>query len=144
MNPLLLSGIVDAAKGIISRIWPDPVQQAEAQRKLLEMQQTGELAKLAAETDLAKLQIQTNIEEAKSPSLLVAGWRPFVGWIGGLALAYAALLEPIMRFAAQVGFGYAGAFPAINTDLTMQILFGLLGLGAYRTVEKVKGAEGNR
>lgn len=144
MNPLLLGGVFEVAKSLINKVWPDPAQQAEAQRKLLEMQQTGELAKLAAETDLAKLQIQTNIEEAKSASLLIAGWRPFVGWIGGAALAYAALLEPVLRFAAQVGFGYTGAFPVIDTDLTMQILFGLLGLGAYRTVEKVKGAEGNR
>lgn len=144
MNPLLLGGLFDVAKSIIGRVWPDPTQQAEAQRKLLEMQQTGELAILAAETDLAKLQIQTNIEEAKSTSLLVAGWRPFVGWIGGFALAYAALLEPLMRFVAQVFFGYVGDFPAIDTSLTMQVLFGLLGLGAFRTVEKVKGAEGNR
>src|SRR5574340_1330590 len=101
MNPLLLGGLVEAAKGIIARIWPDPAQQAEAQYKLLEMEQTGELAKLAAETDLAKLQIQTNIEEAKSTSLLVSGWRPFVGWVGSIALLYAAIIEPVLRFAAR-------------------------------------------
>lgn len=138
MNPLLLGGLFDVAKSLIGRIFPDPAQQAEAQMKLLEMQQRGELAELAAETDLAKLQIQTNIEEAKSGSLFVAGWRPFTGWCCGLGLAYVAIIEPVARFAAQVGFGYAGEFPVIDTGLTTQILMGMLGLGGLRTFERVK------
>ena len=144
MNPLLLSGLFDLGKGLIDRLWPDPAQKAAAQLELLKMQQTGALAQLAAETDLAKLQIQTNIEEAKSTNWWVAGWRPAIGWVCGAGLAYAALVEPFARFAAKVWFGYTGDFPVIDTDLTLQILMGMLGLGAMRSVEKVKGAEGNR
>ena len=54
------------------------------------------------------------------------------------------LTVPFARFAAKVWFGYAGDFPVINSELTMQILMGMLGLGAMRSVEKVKGSEGNR
>ncbi|MCR4297519.1 MAG: holin family protein [Gallionella sp.] len=92
--------------------------------------------------DLA--QIAVNQEEAKSLNVFVAGWRPFVGWVCGAGLAYVALVEPLARFIAQVAFGYAGAFPAIDTSLTMQVLIGMLGLGAMRSVEKVKDAEDNR
>lgn len=92
--------------------------------------------------DLA--QIEVNREEAKSLNVFVAGWRPFVGWVCGAGLAYVAIVEPLSRFVAQVGFGYEGEFPAIDTSLTMQVLIGMLGLGALRSVEKVKGAEGNR
>jgi hypothetical protein len=144
MNPLLLSGLFSAAQSLIERFFPDPEKKAAAQLELLKMQQTGELAQLAADTDLAKLQIQTNIEEAKSTNWFVAGWRPAIGWVCGAGLAYAALVEPFARFAAKVWFGYAGDFPVINSDLTMQILMGMLGLGAMRSVEKVKGAEGKR
>jgi hypothetical protein len=144
MNPLLLSGIFDLGKGLIDRLWPDPAQKAAAALELARMQQNGELAQLAAETDLAKLQIQTNIEEAKSTNWLVAGWRPCIGWVCGAGLAYAALIEPFARFIAKVWFGYTGEFPVIDTTLTMQILMGMLGLGAMRSVEKVKGAESNR
>ena len=144
MNPLLLSGLFEIGKGIINRIFPDPAQAASAQLELLKMQQNGDLAQLAAETDLAKLQIQTNIEEAKSTNWLVAGWRPCIGWVCGAGLAYASLIEPFARFIAKVWFGYTGEFPVIDTTLTMQILMGMLGLGAMRSVEKVKGAEGNR
>lgn len=144
MNPLLIGGLFDLAKSLIGRIFPDPAQQAEAQMKLLEMQQKGELAQLAAETDLAKLQIQTNIEEAKSTNWFVAGGRPAVMWICAFAMAYASIIEPVARFVAKVGFGYVGGFPVIDTSLTTQILMGILGLGAYRTVEKIKGAEDRR
>ena len=144
MNPLLLSGLFDLGKGLIDRLFPDPAQKAAAALELARMQQTGELAQLAAETDLAKLQIQTNIEEAKSTNWWVAGWRPAIGWVCGAGLAYAALVEPFARFAAKVWFGYTGNFPVIDTDLTLQILMGMLGLGAMRSVEKVKGAEGHR
>lgn len=89
-------------------------------------------------------QIATNTEEAKSTNWWVAGWRPYVGWIGGTSLAYVAIVEPIARFIAQVGFHYAGPFPSIDTTVTMQVLTGILGIGVMRTAEKVKGAEGNR
>ena len=144
MSPLLLSGLFDLGKGLIDRLFPDPAAKAAAQLELLKMQQAGELAQLAADTDLAKLQIQTNIEEAKSTNWFVAGWRPAIGWVCGAGLAYAALVEPFARFAAKVWFGYTGEFPVINSDLTMQILMGMLGLGVMRSVEKVKGAEGKR
>ena len=144
MNPLLISGLFSAAQSLIERFFPDPEKKAAAQLELLKMQQTGELAQLAAETDLAKLQIQTNVEEAKSTNWFVAGWRPGIGWVCGAGLAYASLIEPFARFIAKVWFGYTGEFPVISTDLTLQILMGLLGLGAMRSVEKIKGGEANR
>ena len=144
MNPLVISGLFSAAQSLIERFFPDPEKQAEAQRALLQMQQNGELALLASETDLAKLQIQVNVEEAKSTNWFVAGARPFIMWTCGVALAYVSIVEPVSRFVAKVWFGYVGDFPIIDTNLTMQILMGILGLGAYRTAEKIKGAEGNR
>ena len=103
------------------------------------MQQTGELAVLTAETELAKGQLEVNKIEAGSVNIFVSGWRPFVGWTCGLGLVYASFIEPLMRFIAQVGFKYEGQFPIINTDITTTILLGMLGLGAMRTTEKVKG-----
>ena len=144
MNPLLISGLFSAAQSLIERFFPDPEKKAAAQLELLKMQQTGELAQLASETDLAKLQIQTNVEEAKSTNWFVAGWRPGIGWVCGAGLAYASLIEPFARFIAKVWFGYTGEFPVISTDLTLEMLMGMLGLGAMRSVEKIKGGEANR
>ena len=144
MNPLLLSGLFDLGKGLIDRLFPDPAAKAAAQLELLRMEQTGALAQLASETDLAKLQVQVNLEEAKSSNWFVAGWRPFIGWTCGCGLAYVSIIEPLARFSAQVWFHYTGSFPIIDTTITMQVLLGMLGLAAARTVEKVKNVEGHR
>ena len=139
MNPLILQGLFQAGMSLIERFFPDPEKKAAAQLELLKMQQSGDLAALAAETDLAKGQMAINQQEAASASLWVAGWRPFVGWVCGAGLAYVAILEPVGRFTAMVWFHYAGAFPAIDTTITLQVLLGMLGLGGLRTMEKMKG-----
>lgn len=137
-----LSALFDLGKTAIDKIWPDPARRAEELRKLEELRQTGDLARLQAEVSLMLGQIDINKQEAAHTSVFVAGWRPFVGWVGGCGLAYAAILDPLMRFVAKVGFNYMGNFPEIDTTITMQVLFGLLGLGAYRSFEKSKGVDG--
>ena len=121
---------------LIKHFFPDPSQAAAAEQKMAELLQSGEIQKIAG-------QLAINQEEAKSTNWFVAGWRPFVGWVCGLGLAYVAIIEPIVRFAALAA-GYKGGFPVIDTTLTMQVLLGMLGIGGMRSWEKVKGAEGNR
>lgn len=134
-----LGSIFDFGSKVLEKIFPDPVKAQEAKIELFKLQQTGELAQLAAETSLAQGQQSVNVEEAKSTSRFVSCWRPMCGWVGAVALAYSAIVEPVARFVATVGFGYFGSFPVIDTTITMQILIGLLGLGGYRTYEKFKG-----
>jgi hypothetical protein len=129
---LLIGPLIEAAKTIIDRVIPD---KAAAEKAKLEL----ETAESQAIFQNALAQIAVNQEEAKSASVFVSGWRPAVGWIGAFGLGYAAIVEPLVRFVAVVGFDYAGKFPVLDTSITMQVLFGILGLGAYRSYEKVKG-----
>lgn len=131
MDPI--TAVLNIGNTIINKIFPDPAEAAKAQLQLLQMQQTGELAAIVAQTDINKI-------EAASTSVFVAGWRPFCGWVGGTGLAYAAIIEPLLSFIARLS-GYTGEFPVIDTTITMQILFGLLGLGAMRSYDKLKGVE---
>ena len=39
-----------------------------------------------------------------------------------------------MAYSASIG-----SFPTIDTDITMQVLLGILGLGAMRSYDKVQG-----
>jgi hypothetical protein len=126
MDPI--SAVLNIGNTIINKLFPDPAEAAKAQLALLKMQQDGELAAIVAQTDINKV-------EAASSSIFVAGWRPFCGWVGGAGLAYAAIVEPLLRLLATL-YGYTGNFPAIDTTITMQILFGLLGLGAMRSYDK--------
>lgn len=134
-----LGSLFDFGGKLIDKLFPDPQKAQEAKIELFKLQQNGELAILAAETDLAKGQLDINTEEAKSSNFFVSGWRPACGWVGATGLAYGAILEPFARFIAKVGFGYSGDFPVIDTTITMQILFGLLGLGAMRSYDKRQG-----
>ena len=92
-----------------------------------------------AETKRLESQTDINKIEAASTRLFVSGWRPFIGWICGIAFGYATILEPLLRFASAVWFGYSGSFPVIDTALTLQALFGILGLGAMRSYDKKQG-----
>lgn len=84
-------------------------------------------------------QAEINKIEAANPNWFVSGWRPFIGWACGFALCYASIVDPVARFVAKVRFEYTGQFPIVDTQLTMQVLLGMLGLAAARTVEKIKG-----
>jgi hypothetical protein len=133
----VIDGVINLATSVIDRLFPDPVKQEAARFEMFKLQQSGELAQIVG-------QLEINKEEAKSSNFLIAGARPFIMWGCGFAMLYAALFEPFMRFIAVVYFKYSGAFPVIDTTITTQVLFALLGLGVYRTAEKIKGAEGNR
>ena len=117
---------------LLDKVLPDTEAANKAKADLLSMQIKGELDALLG-------QLEINKEEAKSASVFVSGWRPAIGWICGTALAYATILEPVLRFASLVWFDYHGSFPVIDTDLTMQVLLGMLGLGAMRSFDKFKG-----
>lgn len=136
-----LSALFDLGKTAIEKIFPDPSKRADELFRLEQLKQGGDLALMKAQVDLLLGQIEINKAEAQSSSLFVAGWRPFSGWIGGVAFAYAAIIEPIARFVAKVGYGYQGNFPEINTELTIQVLLGMLGLGLMRSFDKKQGTD---
>ena len=137
MDPI--SAVLNIGSQLIDRLFPDKAQADAAKLQMLQLQLSGELAQMQATTDLAKAQIAVNTAEATNGSAFVSGARPFILWICGFALAYSAIFEPIARFVATVMYKYTGAFPVLDTTITMQLLFGLLGLGTMRTVEKIKG-----
>ena len=79
----------------------------------------------------AALQLEVNKAEAAHKSLFVAGWRPFIGWCCGLGLLYSVLLAPLLDIWFEM--------PVIDSSLLMPTMTGMLGLGALRSYEKVKG-----
>lgn len=128
MNPIL-DAVVGGIIGTVGKVADDLFTSDEERMK-------AELDAYSAETSRMNGQVEINKVEAANASNFIAGWRPFIGWICGLAFAYAAIFEPLLRFGAKVWFGYNGEFPVIDTSLTMQILLGILGLGAMRSFDK--------
>ncbi len=83
---------------------------------------------------LIELQTKINAVEAQHRTLFVAGWRPFVGWICGVALAYNFVIRDLFIWITQT----TEAPPALQMDHLMTVLLGMLGLGGLRTFEKIK------
>ena len=133
-----LGSLFDFGSKVLERIFPDPADRLAAQTKLAEMQQTGELAQLAAETDLAKGQQDINKIEAANSNIFVSGWRSFIGWVCGMAFAYHFILQPLLAF-GFAAFGHKVDLPAFDMDALNTVLMGILGLGGMRSWEKGKG-----
>ncbi len=125
-----LTGVFGFLNTLVTRTIPDPTLKEQLRREL-------EQAQLAAETDLAKAQAAINQTEAANPNLFVSGWRPFIGWVCGLGLAYAFLIKPIVSPLVQTWTGTP--LEALDVGTLLTLLFGMLGLGGMRTVEKLNG-----
>lgn len=131
--------ILDAAIKIIDKIIPDPAAKAEAKLKVLELQQNGELKALELETQLALGQLEVNKVEAGSDSLFKSGWRPAVGWVCVAGLATQFLLAPLLPWLVGLIDSSVAPIPSLDLSELLTLLFGMLGLGAMRTTEKLKG-----
>lgn len=79
-----ISIALDIGGKVIYRIWPDPSQAAAAKLELIKMQQSGELAQMAADVEITKGQMAVNQVEAANTSLFVSGWRTRPGHTGGI------------------------------------------------------------
>jgi|SRR5690242_2850277 len=135
-NPL--SAVLDIGDTLIKHFFPDPKDQDAAKLKLLELQQSGALAELTATTDLAKAQAAIDQQEAASGNMFIAGGRPFIIWVCGAAFALNYLVEPITSWILII-IGHQANLPKLDMSEMMPVLLGLLGLGGYRTYEKVQG-----
>lgn len=126
---------IDAIAGLVStavdKIWPDANIAAQADADALKQELTKELTYTVGQLEINKM-------EAAHASLFVAGWRPAVGWMGALGYGYEFLLRPVANGIA-IANGLPPMFPGIEMEALTSLLFGLLGLGTLRTVEKVKG-----
>jgi hypothetical protein len=136
MTPLI-GGLIDAGLKVLDRVIPDPQAKAQAQLELLKLQQAGEFKALEADLQLALAQTEVNKVEAASSDPFKSNWRPAAGWICVLGLAYQFLAQPLLSWWSAIG-GYPSPTELELGDL-YGLLFGMLGLGAYRSFEKTKG-----
>ena len=120
----ILSSLIGPATSLLDKVIED---KDEKNRIAFEL---STLAERHAQEAL-KGQLEINKAEAAHKSLFVAGWRPCIGWVCALGLLYNTILSNILGIWVEV--------PEIDTTLLVPVMMGMLGIGAMRTVEKVKG-----
>jgi len=134
-----VTALLDIGGKVIDRLWPDPAQAALAKVELYKMQQTGELAQLAADTDIAKGQLEVNAAEAASGNTYASSWRPTVGYTCVAGLGYTFLLQPLLPWFAALLGASVPPLPMLDTNVLMTLLLGMLGIGGMRSFDKKQG-----
>lgn len=134
-----MAGLVDFSLGDIGGVFTS-IREAISGEKIKD---PAEMAKI--DLQLEQLiqasregQIAVNKIEAAHNSIFVAGWRPFIGWVCGFAMAYAYIGQPLLEWTIAVQ-GLKIAAPVIDTDTLYQLVIALLGMATLRTYEKKQG-----
>lgn len=128
----LVSLLMPLVTDVVGSFLPENAEKKASALRDIESKLTEHLAKI----DLAQLDV--NKAEAAHRSVFVAGWRPFIGWTCGVALAYAYVVQPVLAF-TLVASGNEMKLPVLDLSTMMPVLMGMLGLGGLRTFEKFKG-----
>jgi hypothetical protein len=132
--------LIPAISDLLDRIIPDPAAREKAKLALsqAEHEQDLETFKLALSAD----QMQTDIDkqEAASTDRFVSGWRPFIGWVCGVAFAYHFIVQPLLAIIIANSGGKV-ILPDFDMQELSTVLMGMLGLGGLRTIEKIKNVD---
>ncbi len=131
LGSLLKSVLGPIVDGFLKFI-PDKNKREEAKEQL-------ESQMLVAMTGLVQGQLEINKVEAQHGSIFVAGWRPFIGWTCGVALAWSFIAAPLLSWVLfMAGIDIKG-MPELEVGPLMTLVLGMLGLGGLRTYEKRLG-----
>ena len=136
MIQALLPSILPVVTDVVGRFLPeDKEKKAQAEREI----------RASREANLAKVnlaQAQANIEQAKHPSIFVAGARPAIMWICAFALGWQFILAPILSWIIVTWYPMV-TLPMLETGELTSLVLALLGLGGMRTAEKWRGVARN-
>jgi len=128
----LISSLIGPVTGILDKVIEDKDQKAKLAHEIATMSDTH-----AQQALLSQLEI--NKAEAASGSIFKGGWRPFVGWVCGVAFAYHFVLQPLIVFILTVFGSDIPELPEFDMSTLLTTLGGLLGIGGLRSYEKTKG-----
>ena len=128
-------GIAESVIGVAGKVLDKFVEDKDLKTKL-----SHELKSQIVSLDLA--QAQTNLEQAKHPSIFVAGARPAIMWICAFGLGWQFVFQPVAIWIIAVG-GIDVVLPIIETEGLLSLTLALLGLGGMRSFEKSKGIQRN-
>lgn len=128
-----LGSIAEFAKTIVDKIFPDAGEKEKNAAAFAVMQATQDF-------QLAQGQLEINKNEATNSSVFVSGWRPFIGWICGVACAWNWIGISVAQTICILAEYQITLKPASLEEM-LPVLLGMLGLGAYRTYEKTKGTK---
>ena len=128
----MIQNLIGPVTGLLDKFIEDKDKKNELAHEIATL-----ATKQAHEAQLA--QVEVNKQEAQHRSIFVAGWRPCVGWVTALALAWHFILSPLILFAVAIAGVEIPELPQFDMETLTTILLGMLGLSGFRSFEKYKG-----
>jgi len=128
----MLQALIGPVTGILDKFIEDKDQKAALAHEIATMSERHA-------QELAKGQLEINKAEAASGSVFKGGWRPFIGWVCGVAFAYHFVLQPFIVFGVSVVGVDIPELPSFDMGSLMTVMMGMLGLGGLRSYEKKQG-----
>jgi len=119
---------IEAIGNVITGIWGDKGEK---------MTHKEVMAAIAQQPGMA--QVEINKIEAQHRSPFVAGWRPFIGWVCGLGLLNAFIINPWITWVAELASADIETVPAVPLTAMVELVVAMLGLAGLRTYEKMQG-----
>jgi len=135
----VVGSIGTAAKDIRAAITGKEVETEEGRLKVLQLAHEIEVMALDADRQVILAQTEINKTEAADPNLFKSGWRPAVGWVCVSGLAYQFVIRPLLPWLVGLFAKSIPIMPSLELESLLPLLAGLLGLGGFRTWEKLKG-----
>ena len=128
----MLQALIGPVTGILDKFIEDKDQKAALAHEIATMSERHA-------QELAKGQLEINKAEAASGSVFKGGWRPFIGWVCGVAFAYHFVLQPFIVFGVTAAGVDIPELPSFDMGSLMTVMMGMLGLGGLRSYEKKQG-----
>jgi len=130
-----VSGVASQLVGALGDLFTSDDERNRAKIRMQELLQQPQM-----------LQAMANIKQAEHPDLFVAGARPALLWICALGFGWEFLLRPLLGAAITIASLWGGnpellvltasELPSLDIEQLMGLTLAMLGLAAYRTVEK--------
>lgn len=134
-----MSGLVDFNLGDIGSLFRG-IREAITGKAIEDPNKKAELlySIKMLEQEMLKGQMAINRAEATHKSIFVAGWRPFIGWSGGVAIAYNFIVQPFV-YTILMANDIVIDMPTLDIGTLMTLITGMLGFGALRSFDKKNG-----
>ena len=133
IGKLFGSSTIKAVGNIVDELYTSEEEKAAAK-----------LAIKKVEAELKKRQMDINLADAQSKAGGISGaiqriWRPLIGFGCALAIMFEYVLKPFLMFFLATFHIETLPFPEMDMGTLMPLVMALLGMGAIRSYEKVKG-----
>ena len=133
------AALIPALGAILDKIIPDANQAAETKLKLFELAQKQDGDILNAISQITQATAATNTAEAGSGDKYTSRWRPTIGYVLGVTLAYSYVVGPVLQGVAAIWFPESNVPELKLDDNLWELMIGMLGLAGWRTLDKIKG-----